>query len=134
MIYIAYQIKKCETRYLQMEGNKYTITDLYIEDEDTKDTCSCYFIVKTDANEMKEFRFLDLYPAENKPRNTINFFCIVADENSQYFTRDTNKNIDGDFMEWVSGEGIKIQNIIAKHYNIHTRKNDIEMDFKNDKE
>lgn len=133
MIYIAYQIKKCETRYLQMEGNKYTIADLYIEDDNRKDTCSCYFIVKTDANEMKEFRFLDLY-SENELKNTINFFCIVADENSQYFTRETNKNVDGDFLEWLSGEGIKIQNIIAKHYKIHTRKNDIEMDFKNDQE
>ncbi len=133
MIYIAYQIKKCETRYLQMEGNKYTIADLYIEDDNRKDTCSCYFIVKTDANEMKEFRFLDLY-SKNELRNTINFFCIVADENSQYFTRETNKNVDGDFLEWLSGEGIKIQTIIAKHYKIHTRKNDIEMDFKNDKE
>lgn len=132
MIYIAYQIKN-ETRYLQMEGNKYTIADLYIEDDNRKDTCSCYFIVKTDANEMKEFRFLDLY-SKNELKNTINFFCIVADENSQYFIRETNTNVDGDFLEWLSGEGIKIQNIIAKHYKIHTRKNDIEMDFKNDKE
>lgn len=126
MIYIGFKTDK-SVRYLSLTGNTYEIVDVCVN-KINDSIRECTFKIKTDANECEQFYFKMLnYSCCGC--NSLSFFGIAAKKQSIYFTSETNKHIDYDFLEWISEEALKIRNIMKKDLKITQKKLDIQQDF-----
>lgn len=126
MIYIGFKIDKT-IRYLSLTGNTYKVVDVSINEIDSliKD---CVFKIKTDTNECEQFYFKNLNYSDSG-RSSLKFFGIACKKQSIYFTTRMNEHMDYDFLEWISGEGMKIRDIMDKDLRITQKKLAIQHDF-----
>lgn len=126
MIYIGFKIDK-SVRYLSLTGNSYKVVDISINEIGYL-IRDCAFKIKTDKNECEQFYFKNLNYSHSGS-NSLKFFGIACKKQSIYFTPSMYEHIDYDFLEWISGEGMKIRDIIAKDLKITQKKLDIQQDF-----